>query len=233
MYVLGSPDLSRRLDQTFGLGLAVGGGDARVFWPGVGRDSDPAEHPLVPAHSRSDRRDPVDRLIETLERSRPAVRGHVGEIEVRLERREQQASDTLAQLRQARAERDAALQRAEAAESERATLHQQLVALREAGLDEDELDAVAGMDPEALMQRLVCREWLTSLKPADRREHLLGGYRLGPLFLASIEDRRIATPRTRVAFACAMIACGRAGELPGLEPHPWREGKTSGSGDDP
>jgi hypothetical protein len=51
--------------------------------------------------------------------------------------------------------------------------------------------------------------------------------------MESIEDRRIATPRTRVAFASAMVACGRAGELPGLEPHPWRDGKMSGSGEDP
>lgn len=84
------------------------------------------------------------------------------------------------------------------------------------------------------MQRLICREWLRSLEAADRRgKHLLGGYRFASGFLASIEDRRIATPRERIAFACAMVACGRAAELPGLEPHPWREGKLSGSGDDP
>jgi hypothetical protein len=233
VYVLGSPDLSRRLEQTLGLALAVGGRDARVFWPGVGRDSDPAEHPLVPAQSENDRRDPVDRLIVALDQSRPTVRGHVADIQGRLERREQQATDTLAQLRQARAETEDALRRAEAAERDRDTLKRQLAALHEAGLDADELDAVAGMDAEALMQRLICREWLTSLQVADRREHLLAGYRLGPMFMSSVEERRVSTPRPRVAFACAMVACGRAGELAGLEPHPWREGKMSGSGDDP
>jgi hypothetical protein len=232
VYVLGSPDLSRRLEQTLGLALAVGGGDARVFWPGVGRDSDPAEHPLVLAHCETDRRDPVDRLIVAVDQSRPSVRGHVSDIQGRLERREQQATDTLAQLREARAETEQALWRAEAAERDRDTFKRQLTALQEAGLDADELDAVAGLDAEALMQRLVCREWLTSLGSADRREHLLGGYRLGSVFLASVEDRRIATPRARVAFACAMVACGRAGELAGLEPHPWREGKVS-RGNDP
>jgi hypothetical protein len=231
LYVLGSADLSRRLEQT--LGLAVGGGDARVFWPGVGRGCDPAEHPLVPAYCGSDRRDPVDRLILALDQSRPTVRGHVADIQGRLERREQQASDTLAQLRQARGETEDALRRALAAERELVTLGRQLAALREAGLDTAELEAVAGMDGEALMQRLICREWLSSLGSADRREHLLGGYRLGPVFLASVEDRRIATPRARVAFVCAMVACGRASDLAGLEPHPWREGKLSGSGDDP
>ena len=80
------------------------------------------------------------------------------------------------------------------------------------------------------MQRLICREWLTALAAADRRDQVLGGYRLAPQFMASVEDRRIATPAARIAFACAMVACGRAPELPGLGPHPWREGK---SGDDP
>ena len=95
-----------------------------------------------------------------------------------------------------------------------------------------ELQAVASMDREAVMQRLICREWLTALAAADRCDQVLGGYRLAPQFMASVEDRRIATPVTRIAFACAMVACGRASELPGLEPHPWREGK-SGGGNDP
>lgn len=82
---------------------------------------------------------------------------------------------------------------------------------------------------------MACESRITAAAPvADRRgKYLLGGYRFASEFLASVEDRRIATPRARIAFACAMVACGRAAQLTGLEPHPWREGKLSGSGDDP
>jgi hypothetical protein len=107
IYILGSRDLSRRLGDALGPQLAVDGENARVFWPGVREHSDPAEHPLVPAHSE-DRRNPTDRLIVTLELSRPVVRRHIAQIQARLERAEQQAADAARELREARADRDAA-----------------------------------------------------------------------------------------------------------------------------
>lgn len=232
VYVLGSPDLCRRLEYALDPQLAVHDGDARIFWPGVSRDSDPTEHPLVPAHSATDKRAPADRLIAALDLSRPSVRGHVAVTHKRLQTVEQRAADRLRELHEARCELDMALARAEVAEAQLATLERRLDTLQQAGLDMDELEALARMDPEAIMQRLICREWLTSLQAADRSEHLLGGYRLGANFLVGVEDRRIAIPTARIAFGCAMVACGRAAELPGLEPRHWREGKMSGSGDD-
>ena len=230
VYVLVGSASSRRLEHALGPELVVRDGCARVFWPGVGRDSDPLEHPLV----RGGRgEDTVERLIAVLNLSRPDVRGHVAGTQERLQSAQERAADAQRELRVARVERDAAVARADAAEASLAALEQQLRALQEAGLDKPELEALATMDGEAIMQRLICREWLRSLQAADRRVHLLGGYRFGSQFLASVEDRRIAVPPARVAFACAMVVCGRAAELPGLEPHPWREGRMSGSGDDP
>ena len=232
IYVLGTQDLCRRLSQSLGPKLGVDSGNARILWPGVKEGSDPADHPLVPADGDSDR-DPTDRLISALELSRPGVKVHVEDMRERLEAVERQAADSLRELRESRAECRTLLERAQVAESGLAIAERQLTALKLAGLDDDELEMVASMDSEGIMQRLIFREWLTSLQPDDRSAYPLGGYRLASPFIASVEDRRIATPRTRIAFACAMVACGRAGELSGLEPHPWREGKMSGSGDDP
>jgi hypothetical protein len=232
IYVLGTQDLCRRLSQSLGPKFAVGNGNARIMWPGVREDSDPADHPLVPADGDSDR-DPTDRLIGALELSRPSIKVHVEDMCERLQAVERQAADSHRELRESRTECRMILERAQAAESRLATAEQQLTALKLAGLDDDELEMVAIMDSGAIMQRLIFREWLTSLQPDDRSTYPLGGYRLASAFIASVEDRRIATPRTRIAFACAMVACGRAGELPGLEPHPWREGKMSGGGGDP
>jgi hypothetical protein len=158
------------------------------------------------------------------------VRRYLTPIQTRLAALEERSAGALSELRDSETRRRQALERAEAAETRLASLQRKLAALQTAGLDMAELQAVAGLDPEGIMQRLICREWLTALQAADRREYLLGGYRLAPRFSASVEDRRIATPATRVAFACAMVACGRAPELPGLEPHTRREGS---GGDDP
>ncbi len=231
VYVLGAHALSRRLERALGSGLAVEGGDARVYWPGLRRDSAPAEHPLLGAHAAGS--DGVERLTAALHLSRPGVRGHVAVTQERLEGAQERAADAQREMRELRELRNAAVGRALAAETRLAECEQQLGALRAAGLDKADLDAVAVMDEDAIMQRLICREWLASLQAADRRVHLLGGYLFGPRFLASVEDRRIAVSSARVAFACAMVVCGCAAELPGLEPHPWREGKSNGSGDDP
>ena len=232
IFVLESTDLCRRLAHAVGPQLAVDGGDARIFWPGAGSDSDPAEHPLVRACVAGDSRSAMERLIAAFELSRPLVRRHLAPIQARLAALEKQSARALSKSRESEAEQRRAIERAEAAETQLAGLQSQLAALQAAGLDTAELRAVAGMDREAVMQRLICREWLTALAAADRRDQVLGGYRLAPEFMTSVEDRRIATPAARIAFACAMVACGRASELPGLEPHPWREGK-SGGGDDP
>ncbi len=232
IFVLESADLCRRLAHVLGSQLAVDGGDARIFWPGAGPGSDPAEHPLVPARIAGDSRSAVERLIAAFELSRPLVRRYLAPIQTRLAALEEQSARALSKSRESEAEQRRAVERAEAAETQLAGLQRQLAALQAAGLDTVELQAVAGMDREAVMQRLICREWLTALEAADRRDQVLSGYRLAPQFMASVEDRRIATPAARIAFACAMVACGRAPELVGLEPHPWREGK-SGGGDDP
>jgi hypothetical protein len=232
IFVLESADLCRRLAHALSPQLAVDGGDARIFWLGAGPDSDPAEHPLVPARSPGDSRSAVERLLVAFELSRPLVRRYLAPIQTRLAVLEEQSAQALSKSRESEAEQRRAVERAVAAETQLAGLQHQLAALQAAGLDTGELRAVAGMDREAVMQRLICREWLTALAAADRRDQALGGYRLAPQFMASVEDRRIATPAARIAFACAMVACGRAPKLPGLEPHPRREGKSSG-GDDP
>ena len=157
------------------------------------------------------------------------MRRYLAPIQTRLAALEEQSARAISKSRDSEAEQRWAIERAEAAETQLAGLQRQLAALQAAGLDTVELQAVAGMDREAVMQRLICREWLTALEAADRRDQVLGGYRLAPQFMASVEDRRIATPAARIAFACAMVACGRASELPGLELHPWREGKSGGA----
>ncbi|MBA3808524.1 MAG: hypothetical protein H0X28_09060 [Solirubrobacterales bacterium] len=227
IYVLGTQDLCRRLAQALGQQLAVDGGDARIFWPGVSQDSDPAEHPLIAAHIDADRRSPAERLAEALELSRPGVSGHVAAMQERLQAAEQRAADTLSQLRDSRTDCREAITRAETLEASLAVAEQQLAALQLAGLDHAELELVATMDRDARMHRLIARAWLGALPSAvDRQEFPPGGYVFGARFIESVEELT-GTPLERIAWACAMVASGRAKGMPGLEPHHLR---ASGAG---
>ncbi len=228
VYVLGSEDLCRRLAQILGPRLGVDGGDARIYWPGVGSESDPDENPLVLAKSDLDSREPVVRLIEALELSRPDISRHVKALRERLSAAEQRACETLFELRESRAVLTVALAGAGSAETALAVAEQQLEALRRAGLDETELELLVGMDGDARLHRLISREWLGAMaSAAERREFPPGGYVFGERFLESVQ-RLTGTRIDRIAWACAMVASGRAKSIPGLEPHHLRA-RSSGS----
>jgi hypothetical protein len=147
IYLLGNSRLCQRLTDTLGPQLAAEGGDARIFWADIGENSDAADHPLVPIHSVSDHRDPAERLVSAFDLSRPHVRQYLAPIQKRLAAFEAQAAPSSVELRESHAERDAALERAQAAESRLTELEQQLQALN-ASRDMTELEAVAGMGCE-------------------------------------------------------------------------------------
>jgi len=227
IYMLGTPDLCRRLPQAVGTQYAVNEGDVRVFWPGVTRDGDPAAHPLVPANAEHG--SPLDRLLAALELSRPGVRGHVESTEERLRAAEQRAADALRYLREMRVELETASRDAIAARRRIATLEAQLETLRLAGLDERELELAKAMDSDARLHRLIAREWLRALPTAaDREEHPLH-YVFGSGFVGSVGELT-GTAMERTAWVCAMVACGRAKKIPGVEPHHLRS-RRGGSSD--
>lgn len=122
------------------------------------------------------------------------------------------------ELAEAVRERDRALPRASTAERD----------LRE--LREPADSVVVSVDPrpedrdaETAFHVSMTEKWAGALSPTDRREHPLGAYRLGWEFLDSVEG--LADPPVeRVAWVCAMVACGRAREIGGLELHPLRTG---------
>jgi hypothetical protein len=219
IYMLGTPDLCRRLPGAVGAQYAVDEGDARVFWPGVTRDGDPAGHPLVPAHG--ERGSPIDRILAAVELSRPGVRGHVEGTQELLRAAQQRAADALRDLRSTRAELETASREASDARAQSATLEQQLDALRLAGLDERDLELATAMDTDARLHRLIAREWLRALPTADERYKHPLRYVLGSGFSRSV-DELTGTPIERTAWVCAMVACGRAKKIPGVEPHHLR-----------
>jgi hypothetical protein len=77
---------------------------------------------------------------------------------------------------------------------------------------------------------LIVQQWTKSLKgPYDWGDWPLARYTIGPGVLQAVEQRasgsaRRASPAVRqLAWACAMVACGRAQRLRSLDPRPLRD----------
>jgi hypothetical protein len=216
--------------------LGAYNGAARVWWPGVDDDSEPSWHPLIYDSTGIYGEDALERLaaefaLESRASIDPSPREQAA---LRL-----RSVPRPAALPPSSNGREPALVLLLASRKDLRRLTTNLrrgdrdypIVVHAAGLDNAELELVARMAPEALMHRLICREWAGTLQPADFRKHPLGNYVLGPHFIRSIEDKRIATPRAPIAFARAMVSCRMAKTHSGLEPHSLRDGDKSG--DDP
>lgn len=224
IYVLTTAALARRLTQTVGEPLAVNGGDARIYWPGAAPDEDPSWHPLVPARDPDDPRPPAERLMGALQLSRPGVRTHVQALQQRLARAEQHAAEKTRAARAARGQAAVALQSAEHAQALLAAARQQLAAMTDAGVDQAEIELIAGLDLDGRLRRLITREWLRSTPTAAERDQHPLRYIFAPGFIERVKDLA-GTSIGRIAWVAAMVASDRAKSLAGIDPHPLRTGR--------
>lgn len=67
IYLIRQLRLSRQLADVLGHEFAVGSGDARIFWTGLGQEGDAADHLLVPAYNTNDSRGFTERLASAVE----------------------------------------------------------------------------------------------------------------------------------------------------------------------
>ena len=210
IYYIPGEFLLRRLQGTLGRSLAVPRSGARIFWPGLSSRSKPEDHPLVMVLQDESETDARREFARQFDLSRPNVRREIAviedarallqhQLELALEDNRQIAQ----QLRDTKIERHDALTRATAAEE------------RLAGPD----GALHALSCEEQLHTLIVREWISALTPADRRAQPLAPYVLAPGFVEMIE-RQPEIPIERLAWVCAMVACGYAPALTGLAPHP-------------
>lgn len=228
IYILGTDDLCRRLAQTLGDELAVKGGDARILWPGARTGANPAEHPLVAAVSREPGA-PADRLIAALQLSQPSVRVHVAALRERAQRADAQSTGTLRELRAAGSERAGLIARVETAEQERDEAQTRLAALTDAGVDSSEVELIAALDLDGRLHRLIFREWLKALTSPGERDSYPLRYVFGGSFIETVGELT-GTSLQRIAWVAAMVACGRASTIAGIDPHQLRQNSSGSSG---
>lgn len=74
---------------------------------------------------------------------------------------------------------------------------------------------------QARLHTLITREWVRALSDAQRLEHPLCGYVLTAEFIATAE-RHVEHGQERLAWLCAMLACGYAPALAAIAPEPPR-----------
>jgi hypothetical protein len=227
IYILASPYICWRFADSIGATLAVDGGSARVWWPGVTTESDPTAHPLVRYAPNEEPTARLERFVKEYELSRPTVRQYLRPIQRNLQTAEQTAAKYLRERDVARSAAKAAAASAETITTRLDRAEKQLRALRDAGLSSAEMDAVCKMDHAERLHRLISREWLNAMNEADRQAHPFGKYKFGPRFLDTVKKLEGLVSAERVAFVCSMVACGRAGQLRGLDARQLKTRATS------
>jgi hypothetical protein len=209
IYYVPGEQLLRQLRAVFGHALALSRGAVRIFWPGLSIRSDPADHPLVPILDGEGEGEALGEFARQFDLSRPRVRSEIKLIEdarsvlqSELDAARRDTHRVAEQLRDANIDRHEAVTRAERAVELPA---------------EDPRMGATGC--EEALHALISREWLRAFLPADRRRYPLGAHVLAPTFVAALEDQSDVSYE-RVAWVCAMVACGYASSLPGTAPRP-------------
>lgn len=201
--------LLRRLRATLGHALAVSRGAARIFWPDLTVESDGSDHPLIPVLEGESEEDALAEFARQFDLSRPKVRREIRLIE-----------DLRSSLRD---ERDAAAKDVRGiAERLRDANIERHVATVRAERHEHGLNAAGRLmadDCEEALYLLIAREWLRAFLPVDRRAHPLGAHVLLPEFVAVLQSHPEIL-HERLAWTCAMVACGYAEHLRGIAPQP-------------
>ena len=222
IYFVAAHRLTRRLGELLPERLDVYGGAARVWWPRVTRESDPEEHLLVYDARGVYGEEAYERLageFRVLERPELTVEQRLVLSERARESAEKRRRETerrLYALKRVPAEQERGGVQTEASR-DRAREYEPRQSHRLPVRSDRELDF------EQRLHLMVADEWVCALTAADRWESPLGPYVFGRRFARMVESRRVEVPVKRVAWVCAMVACGRASGA-GCEVHWLRVG---------
>lgn len=226
IYFVPTGPATRALEAALPARLQVFGGATRIWWPRVSGKSDPGDHPLI--HEPYEvygswalqkfkkkwdagppsRPKPAPSQVASLRRERDLARGQLRNTRKELRGMEAELADAVAKL--AGAERQLRELRRE---------------LRDTG--DTPAEQQQHKDPAAELHIRITEAWCDALPPADRRRHPLGPYLLGRDFLRTAREAPNVEMK-RLAWVCAMVACGRAPELDGLDLHRLRSSAGGG-----
>jgi hypothetical protein len=222
VYFIAAHRLTLRLRKLLPERMDVFGGATRVWWPGITRESDPEEHLLVYDTRGVYGEEAYERLtgeFRVLERPRLTVEQRLVLSErarESAERSRREAERRLYALKRAPAGQDRGAIQTESSR-ERARECEPRQSHRLPGRADRELDF------EQRLHLMLAGEWVCALTAADRRECPLGPYVFGREFAQMVEGRRVEVAVKRIAWVCAMVACGRAARA-GCEVHRLRTG---------
>jgi len=209
--------------------LDVYGGAVRIWWPGVTRESDPYEHPLMLIPAPEDVPRVVARLFAQLglPLSRTSGAARPAEAAPPAEPPNPREEELERECRDLARDREELLQRAEKLHDElkkvRLEVQELRKRLRSAGASAASAPADDPTSSPARFLAAVCEAYAALYPPADARQFPLKMLRVGPKFLDSVMSLETVDV-ARIVEIGAHVAAGRAHEIPGLHAHPLRSG---------
>lgn len=220
VYFVETGELTRLIGDGLPKRFDVFNGAARIWWPGVKPESDPYAHPLIHepqgVYGTKAMRVFADRYRQGPSTDDAPVDGETKLLRVERDR-------ARAQLEQARRDRHEFEQRATSAEDRARDAELKLRDERRASVRSEADGGRDTLDAEARFQVAIVEAWGAALPPDDRRRHPLVTHVLGAEFVNSVR-RLEGVDEQRIAWICAMVACGRAEEMDGLDLHALRDG---------
>lgn len=230
IYVIEAPH-ARATRSLLPDGHGVHSGAARVWWPGVNFESDPQWHPLIYDSTGTYGEDALQQLAAAFELRSPQPVDLSPEQQTVLQERlrvrtEARCRDLERQLHDLQCDyRDL----------ERVTIGTERPeeAPRPVEGDDDAEVTTAGrlgaQDTVKALHLLVVKSWTDTLTGEfDWSHYPLATVTFSEGFVRDLERRR--APLERVAWVCAMVACGKATTLSGIAPRPLLAGSSSKPG---
>jgi len=210
--------------------LDVYGGAVRIWWPGVTRESDPYEHPLMLIPAPEDVPRVVARLFAQLglPLSRTSGAARPAEAAPPAEPPNPREEELERECRDLARDREDLLQKVEHLRDELKEVRLKEQALRKRLRATDSGSPSAeGEDPAGSAARFLAavhEAYAATYSPADARSFPLRMARVGPKFLDSV--RALETVGVaRIVDVCAHVVSGRAHAIAGLHVHPLRSGE--------
>jgi len=192
----------RRLEDGLGAALALPAQALRIWWPDLA--GNPEHHPAIPVLEGESSEAILTEFARAFHLTHPLVREEIGRIEQLRIVAEHEAAEANQRAEQAG-------QRAREAQIARHAAELRASAAEVAAEPIDE------MSTDLKLHALIAREWRKALTVQDRREYPLH-YILSERFVDAVA-RRTNLDIERLAWGCAMVACGYAIAVKGLAPH--------------
>jgi hypothetical protein len=216
-------DMTTMLQRRLGR-FGVTDGAVRIYWAGVGRDSDQRDHPLIhdPYHTYGI--EMVKRLRHFWELGPNAYNALPTAIQKELELLRRQRTRGFAEAARLSKQVESLSAQLQRTKDRARRAEEQVRNADRPSREEPGRDLRSARGPRAEFFLMVAAAWAAALEREEHHARPLQRMTFHDEFLSDLA-RLTEGHRRRTARVCAMVASGRAAEIDGLQLHPLRTGQ--------